>query len=318
MATKIFTPGTVIDSPWLNDVNFATYALLGDGTNPAPSKAAARVNLGVGLIANGGTGAVTAPAAFTNLSAGVTLSFRNKLINATGLINQRTFASGTVTGAGGYLLDRWRTAAGGQPFIYAQSGASMVITAPAGGIEQVIEDNNIEGGVYTLSWVGTATATVNGAAVTNGGQTAVLPAFTNVTVRFSNGTFSLPQFEKSVVATPFEYRHRAIELALCQRYYYRKNGATIWANGFAVGPSNATAFIQFPVTMRAFPTGGTNNISVFTTSGAFPAASYSIGNASNDSASLNIGFGGAVLTAREGLLVLGALPASFIDFNAEL
>jgi hypothetical protein len=171
-------------------------------------------------IANGGTGQTTANTAFTALSAGVTLSFRNKLINALGAINQRAYVSGTATGgANQYTLDRWRVVTSGQNLTFSTSGIITTMTAPAGGLEQVIEGNNIEGGVYTLSWTGTATATVNGSAVTNGGQTSSLTAGSNVTIRFTSGTVSLPQFEKATTTTSFEYRPYAYELLLAQRYY---------------------------------------------------------------------------------------------------
>lgn len=171
-------------------------------------------------IANGGTGASTANAAFTALSAGVTLSFRNKIINGNFNINQRAAVSGTSLALNAYFLDRWRSATATNAVTWAASGNGNIVTIPATEeIEQVIEGNNIEGGVYTLSWTGTATAQVNGSAITNGGQTGSLPANTNVTVKFLAGTVSLVQFEKSTVATVFEQRPPPIETILCERYY---------------------------------------------------------------------------------------------------
>jgi hypothetical protein len=65
------------------------------------------------------------------------------------------------------------------------------------------------------------------------------------------------QLEVGSVATPFERRPYGMELALCQRYYYRNAPAaankylvtTAWAN------QTTTAFgiFQFPVTMRTSP-----------------------------------------------------------------
>lgn len=149
-------------------------------------------------------------------------TYRNRLINATGMINQRGYVSATnTTGANQYTVDRWRVVVSGQNLIFAPDNGVMLFGAPAGGVEQVIEGANmLPGGNYTLSWVGTATATVNGTAVANGG-TINLPANTNATVRFINGTFSLPQLEPGNIATPFEHRPRSVELALCQRYYSR-------------------------------------------------------------------------------------------------
>lgn len=52
MPNKTYASGTVIDSASLNDFNDATYEILGDGTNPAATKAQARTNLGLGNVDN--------------------------------------------------------------------------------------------------------------------------------------------------------------------------------------------------------------------------------------------------------------------------
>lgn len=52
MSNKTFSPGTVIDSPWLNDVNDTVYDILGDGVDPPATEAAARTNLGLGNVDN--------------------------------------------------------------------------------------------------------------------------------------------------------------------------------------------------------------------------------------------------------------------------
>ena len=92
--------------------------------------------------------------------------FRNLLINGNYSINQRGYVSGTATtGANEYTLDRWKVLVSGQSVAFAASGNGNQVTAPAGGLQQVIENVNVGGGTYTLSWTGTATAAVNGAAV---------------------------------------------------------------------------------------------------------------------------------------------------------
>lgn len=347
MASKTFTPGVVIDSPWLNDVNDTVYDILGNGTTVPATKSDARTNLGLGTIAtqaannvaitggavsgvalsglandlaiaDGGTGASTSSGAFANLSAGVALSFRNKLINALGTINQRAYISGAAAVAAlSYTVDRWRVVVSGQALSWALSGIANVMTAPAGGVEQVIEGNNIEGGVYTLSWVGTATATVNGAAVTNGGQTASLTAGANVIVRFIGGTFSLPQFEKGPIATGFEYRHHTIELMLCQRYFYRRVGSGMWGTGFANATNNAVGITQHPVEMRIGPVATANAIAIFN-GATFGASSFSSGASNTFFTTLNLGFGGAPLAANQGLFVQGASAGAFLTVDAEI
>jgi len=70
------------------------------------------------------------------------------------------------------------------------------------------------------------------------------------------------QLEKGTVATPFEVRPYATELALCQRYYQEipnTNGVHFSGSGRLITTNNATngtliGTIQLPVPMRAFPT----------------------------------------------------------------
>jgi hypothetical protein len=145
--------------------------------------------------------------------------FKNKLINAQGLINQRGYVSGiATTTANQYTVDRWRVVTSGQNLTFTRDQNVTTFTAPANGIEQVVEGLNIESGTYVLNWNGNATATVGGTPVSNGG-TIPLTGGSNVTVRFIGDSFSLPQLERGLVATPFEYRPFGTELALCQRYY---------------------------------------------------------------------------------------------------
>jgi hypothetical protein len=193
-----------------------------------------------------------------NISASSGFSFKNRLINANPIINQRSYVSGTATsGANQYTLDRWRVVTSGQNVSWTDSGLTRTLTCPAGGLEQVIESLNIEGGTFVLNWTGTATATVNGTAVLKNG-TFTLPANTNATVKFSSGTLSNPQLEAGSVATPFERRDYGSELIMCQRYYQQAQ------SGFAItgGTTQTEVTCTFPlkVEMRADPTAGAATI----------------------------------------------------------
>lgn len=216
-----------------NEANAA--ALTGDIT-PAPAFA------GNALVLN---------QAGTALSYTDGLTGRNLIINGSGRINQRLYTSGTATTAANqFTLDRWFVITSGQSLTFTGNDSARVMTAPAGGVAQVIEGANIVGGTYVLNWTGTATATVGGTARTKG-ETFTLAANTNVTVRFTGGTFSDVQLERGSVVTPFEYRSIGQELALCQRYYLSFS-AVSWR--MAGTPAGGIGFWHyFPVYMRADP-----------------------------------------------------------------
>lgn len=161
---------------------------------------------------------------------------RNRIINAQGRINQRTYVSGTATvAANQYTLDRWRVVTSGQSLTWTGNAARNVMTAPAGGVEQVVEGLNIEGGTYTINWTGTAACTVAGVARVKG-EVFTLTAAADTTVRFTGGTFTDVQLEPGVIPTAFERAYHGDELALCQRYYQQ------WDFSAAFGSAGATAF----------------------------------------------------------------------------
>jgi hypothetical protein len=198
------------------------------------------------------------PAKLAN--GGQELGFRNRLINAQGNINQRVYVSGTTTtGANQYTVDRWRVVVSGQALSWTTSGNDLTFTAPAGGVEQVIEGLNLETGTYVLSWTGTATATVGGSAVANGGTVSVTGGV-NLTVRFSGGTFTRPQFEPGSVATPFDRRDYGRELIMCQRYFESSwfggslTDSSVGGQGVAASTSSIVCGTRWKVLKRATPT----------------------------------------------------------------
>lgn len=183
----------------------------------------------------------------------VTPSGKNLFLNPIGAINQRGYVSGTATTvANQFTLDRMKVVVSGQNLGVTPSGIGFSMTAPAGGVEQVIEGSTIEGGVYTLSWTGTATATVNGSAISNRGQTASLTAGANATVRFSSGTFTAVQFELGSIATPLDKRPNHQELFMCQRHARQHELNAFGYVQAGIGPND----LSFPLSppMRAVPT----------------------------------------------------------------
>lgn len=187
-----------------------------------------------------------------NLNGGQLAGMRNLLINGNPLINQRGWTSGASTSsANQYTLDRWRVVTSGQSISWTDSENVRTVTAPSGGVEQVVEGENILSGVHVLSWTGTATATVNGSSVSNGGQ-VTLTGGTDATVRFSSGTFKLAQLEPGSIPTPFENRGFTMELFLCSRYFQRAYANTRFYAG-AGGRIGETP-VTFAVRMRTTPT----------------------------------------------------------------
>ncbi|WP_095180613.1 hypothetical protein [Pseudomonas sp. Irchel 3F6] len=221
-AAVTFSPNGLTAAPI---VNMAHVALRG-GEIAANGDVCLQYNTSIGagswvlIYSSGGNANISAVVARVGTDGSP--GFRNKLINSRFNVNQRAYASGAATAAANqYTLDRWTVVVSGQNLAYTASGAGYVVTAPAGGIEQIIEAGSIEGGVYTLSWVGTATATVNGVAITNGGNTSSLADNTAVTIRFTGGTVSKAQFEAGTQATLYEARSPWLEMSMCMRYYQR-------------------------------------------------------------------------------------------------
>lgn len=187
----------------------------------------------------------SAVAPFLNLSG------RNRIINGAFSINQRAFAGGALS-PGSYGHDRWKAGSGG--VTHTVSGETATITA--GTLVQVIEGLNVpEGGTYTLSWLGTAQARVDGGSyaaspITVTGKTAAA----NTTIEFGTGTVSNAQYEAGSSATTFERRLYSQEFAACQRYYWVSEHA-VTLRGFGAGGGAQTyQSIGFPVRMRSSPT----------------------------------------------------------------
>ena len=101
-------------------------------------------------------------------------------------------------------------------------------------------------GTYTRY---SATMTVNSTAVgSNKGMLVTIPAE-------AGDKITMAQLEPGPVATPFEHRPIATELAVCQRYYSRVEvgGGTYPGVYWDGSETYYGQFISFPVTMRALP-----------------------------------------------------------------
>lgn len=187
-----------------------------------------------------------------------TFAFKNRLINAQLLINQRG-VSGTVSlAAGAYGHDRFKAGASGCTYTFATTNNVTTLTISAGSLQQVIEGLNLESGTYTLSWTGTAQGKIGAGSYGASGITGSITGGTNTTIEFNTGTLSLPQLEVGSTATSFDYRSYGTELALCQRYYWKATGVSA---GYAIdglyaaaGGNGLVISWSHPMTMRAAPT----------------------------------------------------------------
>lgn len=203
-------------------------------------------------------------------NSGQLAGFRQKLINATFQINQRGYVSGATLLAGVYGHDRWKAGASGGNYTFTQLKSATQINIEIGrSLIQVIEDFNVEGGVYALAWIGTAQARVglNGAVPSGAylnspilitGQLAGVA----LSVEFANngpgGTLFLPQTEPGSIPSLKEIRPIGFELALCQRYLpaWKSSGVSDFlGTGQAYGAANAWITLPLPVAPRVKPTG---------------------------------------------------------------
>lgn len=198
------------------------------------------VTLPVAFVSSGGT--------FTNLLA-LVVSFtaagnlgatgangvsptRNRIINGNFRVNQRVYVSTTATAVGTYMHDRWKSNTANSAYTFTQGAPDTSITITAGTIVQIIENENVEGGTYRLSWAGAATlrwaqgATAAAAlAALSGGFAASPISVTGVTagnfiaVEAATGTLGTVLFEAGTVVTTFEREAFSVLLEKCMRYY---------------------------------------------------------------------------------------------------
>lgn len=221
--------------------------------------------------------AVAAAASATAAAAVVGNQGRNRLTNGDWRINQRAYVSAATLASGKYGHDRWKAGGSGGNYSFTQLKSDTTITIAASkSLIQVVEDADVEGGSYILSWTGTATARVGINSATPSGNFAVSPititgqtAGTTMAVEFTGanaagtsavatntGTMGKAQFEPGSIATPFERLDYQVQLARCLRYAFRM--AIPADTGFAAGAAFSTTAIvgvmAWPLPMRAAPT----------------------------------------------------------------
>ena len=200
--------------------------------------------------------------------------FRNKIINGDFRINQRVYISASNLASGSYGFDRWKSTFTNTTLTFTSAPQGQMVTINSGGsVEQVIERENMPAGTYILSWTGTATGRVYNTGATPPSYAAspvlvTLDGTANVEVEFtaSGGTRTLQnvQLEAGNVASAFEYRPIATEIALCQRYYEKSYNINVapgtntgegayWGDFTTHGDGTTISPILFKVTKRITP-----------------------------------------------------------------
>jgi hypothetical protein len=180
----------------------------------------------------------------------------NRIINGNFAINQRAYVSGTALAAAAYGHDRWKAGAAGCTYTFTAALPDTTVTITVGTLTQIIEAGMIEGGVYTVSWTGTAQARLyqgapTGAYAASPVITASLPAGVNTIVEFNAGTLTRAKLEIGTVATPYNRQTMTKNMADCQRYY---QVGSFKLDLYAAASQATGSYQSFPVTMRAAPT----------------------------------------------------------------
>jgi hypothetical protein len=209
----------------------------------------------VALLGTAGT-----PAAALAALGASSLIGRNRIINGNFAINQLGLSGTVILAAGAYGHDGWKAGAAGCTYTFATSGLDTTITITAGSLVQVVEDKNVEGGLYRLSHSGTAQARVAVSGAATSGAYAATPLTTasatanqTVTVEFTTGTVGKVMLEPGSMETAYERRPYNVELERCQRYYETGNFGVY--SSYPTGGVGASggAFIGYRVTKRTAP-----------------------------------------------------------------
>jgi hypothetical protein len=262
-----------------------------------------------------------------------TFAYKNLLIDAGFTINQRGYVSAATLASGAYGHDRWKAGASGGNYSFTQLASNTQITIASGkSLIQVVEDKNVSGTSYVLSWEGTAQARYAVNSATPAGSYAASPivitgqtAGTTMSVEFNTGTLSKPQLELGAVATSFDQRAYSQELAMCQRYY-QLFGSTTTAGVLVLpvsglGYSTTEVDFQFglPVQLRSTPSISATTVRLTDGVSYVATNTFSLGYSTNGLlASLNcLGLTGAVQN-RTYYMTTNVGTTGYVQVSAEL
>ena len=134
------------------------------------------------------------------------------------------------------------------------------------------------------------------------------------------------QLEAGDTATPFEHRSYGQELALCERYYLRQQGSTLYSffcTGYLNSATRMFGIFNFPQKMRATPTLETNTVSnyqILSVTASPTCTGINLdGQTTNFSAFLVIDASAGGMTTGQGSIFRGNNTTSaFVAYSAEL
>jgi hypothetical protein len=255
----------------------------------------------------------------------------NLIINGDFRINQIGYVSAAALATTVYGHDMWKAGASGGDYSFTQLKSSTQITIAAGkSLIQPIEDANVAGGSYVLSWTGTAQARAGVNTLTPAGTYAASPllitgqtAATAMSVEFNAGTLGTVKLEPGANATPFVMRSYDQEIAACLRYYAKVVSAasyTAFGAGIASGATNGSAYFKLPVRMRTGPTITIGGSTALWAGGTFyPVTSISGTYAGSDTALVQFSVSGGGMTTGAAMnYVANGDASAFMVFDARL
>lgn len=262
---------------------------------------------------------------------------RNYLTNSDFEINQREYAGGALLG-GVHGYDRWDSNVANSTMTVSGIVATIDHTTASteGIISQRIEVGTlITGRQYTLSWVGTAEASVwhaNGDAlnyVSGGKLTFIADAGSGninefILFKGDGATFSEAKLEEGASATLWEKPDPATELVKCQRYFVAFGGDAVYERfgfGYSLSATQAIITVPLPVTMRAVPivsySGAISTLAVWCKGAILAASAINMNNSSKNKPAIIITSSG--ITAGEyAELISNNSVAPRLYFDAEI
>jgi hypothetical protein len=183
-------------------------------------------------------------------------------------------------------------------------------------------------GIFMIFGLGTGSA--QSTAAGSWGTSSALSASGSVNFVSTNGAtwyITGVQLEQGNVATPFTTASGSIggELALCQRYYYRNTPGTgygiVAIGGVCFSSTTALFGVQFPVTMRIYPTSADfSNLQLFDSGNTQYSLSAVTVSALNSGTSIS-GFeitASGLTAGRPCVLRQNNNSAGYLGFSAEL